>query len=648
MNNALRGLVDRRILLGYVLPALVITAGLQTLRVFFPSLAWYLKDTVGLPSTSLAVYALLTFFVGFLAAVFWRLLGPRRSLWMTAGGVALVRLAEQWVSSPAVDLWLSLLGTALFALFLPVWLGHLRAQRGLEAGPRWAFGLWLGLALDTAIKGANGTLDLSWSPGLWSTIGTVLLVLLVFWGLRREPFSAGRPISETGWLDALPLAGLGPFLLIQALIFQNLGWTAEVAGLQAQLAFLMVMVGNLAGLLGAIWGFSRPNTFRYLLAFVVLAYLGIAISSADQPGAAFLAILGIGQFLMGWAWSVIASLTSTADRPGLAPTTVSLGLGMVLFVLLAFVYYASMDISLGIPRHAILPVSGILFGLAVVWSVSQVQRKGRTPWLDRTALTCGLALLVFPLATMIALGRSPSAGAPTGSPVTVMTYNIHSAYSAAGRQDPEEIAQAIEASGAQIVTLDEVSRGWLIDGSTDLVFWLSRRLDMPILFKGTADPVWGNAILTRDPVLQTGAGTLPLSHTLIPRGYLWARVDVGGPEPLLVITTHLHHIEAEHDVRMEQVPVVVDFWNRRPYSLVMGDMNAQPGDPEMDLFSRAGLVDSWAQAGKGDGLTFSSTDPHERIDWIWHTPDTKAVSADVPATTASDHRPVVVTLELGP
>ncbi len=648
MNIASGGLFDRRVLLGYVLPALVITAGLQTLRVFFPSLAWYLKDTVGLPSTSLAVYALMTFLVGFLAAVLWRLLGARRALWVTAGGVAVVRLAEQFSTSPPVDLWLSLVGTALFALFLPVWLGHLRAQRGLEAGPRWAFGLWLGLSLDTAIKGANGTLDLSWSPGVWTGGATLLIVVLVFWSLQREPFSAGRPVSETNWGDALALFGLGPFLLLQALIFQNLGWTAEVAGLQAQLAFMMVMIGNLLGILGAVWGFSRPSTFRYLLAFVVLAYLGIAISTADQPGAAFLAVLGMGQFLMGWAWSVVASLNSSGDRPGLTPTTVSLGVGLVMFVLLAFVYYASMDIALGIPRDTIPPMAGVLFGLSVVWGVNRVQRQGRTPWVDPTAITCGVALLAFPLATMIALGSAPSASLPAGSPVTVMTYNIHSSYDAAGRQDPEAIARAIEASGADIVTLNEVSRGWLIDGSTDLVFWLSRRLDMPILFKGTADPVWGNAILTRDPVLQTGSGSLPLSSTLIPRGYLWARVDVGGPEPLLVIATHLHQIEADHDVRLLQVPVLVAFWGDRPFSLVMGDMNAQPGDPEMGLFSQAGLVDSWGQAGEGDGLTFSSTDPFERIDWIWHTPDIRATSAEVPPTAASDHRPVVVTLEIGP
>ena len=75
-----------------------------------------------------------------------------------------------------------------------------------------------------------------------------------------------------------------------------------------------------------------------------------------------------------------------------------------------------------------------------------------------------------------------------------MTYNLHSAYNSQGRQDLEAIAQVIEESGADVVALQEVSRGWLIDGSTDMAGWLSRRLGMPILFRGTTDPVWGNAI----------------------------------------------------------------------------------------------------------------------------------------------------------
>ena len=242
----------------------------------------------------------------------------------------------------------------------------------------------------------------------------------------------------------------------------------------------------------------------------------------------------------------------------------------------------------------------------------------------------------------------PAAGSPTGAPLRVLTYNIHSAYDSAGAQDPEAIARVIESTEADIVALQEVSRGWLLDGSTDLVAWLAQRLDMQVLFAGTTDPVWGNALLTRLPIRESGSAPLPLAGTHFPRGYLWASIDAGLPEPLLVIVTHLHHVESEHAPRLAQVPVLLGFWDRRPYSILLGDLNSEPDYAEMQLIADAGWVDSWAEAGTGDGLTWPAVGPFERIDWVWHTPDLRAVDAVVPATTASDHLPLFVSLEVGP
>ena len=47
------------------LPALVVTLGLQLLRVFIPSLAWYLRDTLGVGSAVLGACAFGTFLLGF-------------------------------------------------------------------------------------------------------------------------------------------------------------------------------------------------------------------------------------------------------------------------------------------------------------------------------------------------------------------------------------------------------------------------------------------------------------------------------------------------------------------------------------------------------------------------------------------------------
>ncbi len=61
---------------------------------------------------------------------------------------------------------------------------------------------------------------------------------------------------------------------------------------------------------------------------------------------------------------------------------------------------------------------------------------------------------------------------PEGLPVKVMTYNIHSGYNVDGGQDFEAIARVIEDSGADIIGLQEVSRGRLMDGAVDMTTWL--------------------------------------------------------------------------------------------------------------------------------------------------------------------------------
>jgi len=66
------------------------------------------------------------------------------------------------------------------------------------------------------------------------------------------------------------------------------------------------------------------------------------------------------------------------------------------------------------------------------------------------------------------------------------------------------------------------------------------------------------------------------------------------------------------------------------------------------MIGEAGLRDSWSDAGVGSGFTFSSGDPYQRIDWIWHSDDLVAVEAQVIQTQASDHLPVVAILDLAP
>ena len=630
-------------LLGWLLPAMVLSQGLQLLRVFIPSLAWYLRDTQGLSSLSLLPYAFGTFLAGYAAAWVWQALGSPRALWLTGGGVALIRLAEQVSRSPAGDLWLSLAGVAAFLLFLPVFLGHVRATAD-DPALRLSFGVVLGLGLDIALRGLFGTLDLSWVPGPLALAVAGLQAGLTLWALRREPQPAPDSLSEASWLQALPLLGIGPYLLLQLLNFQSQGWLETTADLSPPLGFVLVMLGNLLAAAGVAWGLARPATRHPLLAVAVGLYLVFAALPQEQPpGGAILGLL-LGQLLMGWGWAVLAIAASAASRRGLGRTTVALASGMLLFLVLAFGYYLALDVALPFSRHLVPPAAAGLLGVTLLLASISARGPGRPGWLDLTGVGAAAVLALVPLAMWVVQPPAPRPEPPAGLPVRIMTYNIHSGFSSAGRLDPEAIAQVIQASGADIVALQEVSRVRLLDGEADLVVWLSRRLGMPILFHGTEEPIWGNAVLSRYPVLESGWGDLPREGTLIGRGYLWARIQVGGPAPLLLIATHLHHVESEGRVRESQVASLLAFWAGRDHSLVLGDLNATPEAREMRQLAEAGLVDAWEQIGDGPGFTWPARDPYQRIDWIWHSADLSARQVVVIDSLASDHRPVMVTL----
>ena len=630
------------------LPALVLLLGLQLLRALIPGLAWYLRDTVGVSSAVLGGLGLGTFLLGFLAAPLRRVVGPLAFLRLSVGGLVALRLAEQIVHHPAADLALSLLGTVLFLFALPATLTQACATRPEAAAASLAGGWALGLTLDTVIKGFAGTLDLSW----WRSPLALLVVLIecgaLVWLLWRAPRVAAGAPAQASRPAALSLAGLGPLLFLQLMIYQNLGWMAQVASLTSSAALVLAMIGNLVLAAGVWVGLRRPFALRPLTAVLGVVCLALSATVAGQPTSVFTFNVLIAQFVVGWSLAAMALSAGAPSSPGFARTAASLTLGLLIFQVLTFAYYVSLDVRLPVQRTDLFTLAAVVFGLAVVRATTLLTAQPLAR-VSAAAAFVGVALAFLPaLAYALLQPAVVPAAEPGQPPLRILTYNIHSAYNSQGAQDPEAIARVIEASGADTVALQEVSRGWLLDGSTDLAAFLARRLKMQVLFQGTADPVWGNALLTRLPILEHGAAPLPLAGTRLPRGYLWATLDAGLPEPLLVIVTHLHHIEGEHAPRLAQVPVLIDFWDGRSFTLLLSDLNSEPGYREMELLQEAGLRDTWAGTGSGDGLTWPAADPSERIDWIWHTPDLQPLQADVLATTASDHLPLLAEFEASP
>jgi endonuclease/exonuclease/phosphatase family metal-dependent hydrolase len=627
----------------YLLPMLVFSFGLQLLRAFIPGLAWYLKDTVGIGTMSLIPYAFGTFILGFLAPLLLRIFGDRLALWITAGGLGIIRFIEQISRTPSLDFWLAIAGIGLFLNFISLYIGHIRGQDG-SPSHNCAYGLILGFAFDTALRGLFGARDLSTVSGFLPMILVGFITILIFWSLWKEPKTLQGKYTDGIGKGTYLLLAIGPLFTLQLLYLQSQGWVEEVAGLGYPIGFLVVLLGYLVAAGGLSLGYARPKSLHPLLAALFGIFMVMGIFYADQTGVFSLGLIILGQFFIGWGLATISSVYSSAKASGLWRTTLSVAGGMVIFLALSFAYYIGQDMALPIPRGSFPAAAAALFGILIFSGTLSARNNTRSSW-DYSGIAVVGILVLVPLVYWVVLGAGPEPDQPHGYPVKVMSYNIHSAFNVEGSQDLEAVASVIEDSGADVIGLQEVSRVRLMDGYADMPTWLANRLDMQMVFQGTDEPIWGNAILSRYPIIETGFGELPKEGSLIKRGYLWALIDVGAEEPLLVIVTHLHHIEEDSNIRVVQVPVIMDFWDEGSSTVVIGDLNANPDSPEMKLLAEAGLVDAWLEAGFGAGYTDASNAPVKRIDFIWHSVDLETIEIEVIQTQASDHMPVIATIK---
>lgn len=276
------------------------------------------------------------------------------------------------------------------------------------------------------------------------------------------------------------------------------------------------------------------------------------------------------------------------------------------------------------------------------------------------ALLLALALLVPAAhATAAPGGRDTDRGGPPGAAraFTLTNYNIAHGRGQDGVVDLDRTADVIRSSGAAVATLQEVDRHWssrssLLDQASALSDLLGvdhaygANLDRPPLVPGDPNRQYGTATLSALPILEQRNTLLPKADEREEqRGLLEVLLDIDGVETW-VLTTHLDHTSVA--ARELQVAAILDRVVELDGPVILtGDLNAEPDDPELaPLFGV--FEDAWDLAGEGDGYTFRSTAPTKRIDFVLVTPGIEVTAAEVPATEASDHLPVVAELEVSP
>ncbi|MHC4824908.1 MAG: endonuclease/exonuclease/phosphatase family protein [Planctomycetota bacterium] len=226
------------------------------------------------------------------------------------------------------------------------------------------------------------------------------------------------------------------------------------------------------------------------------------------------------------------------------------------------------------------------------------------------------------------------------------TYNIHHGEGTDGVFDLERIADVILASGADLVALQEVDVGTKRASGVDQAQALADLTGMEVRF-GEAIPYsggsYGEALLSRWPILETVRMPLPASpgHELRVAVAITVEPDPG--HRLRLIGTHLDHTKDSGDRELQVQALLEMLEGDSVPSLLVGDLNAEPGSVPMQLLLTAG----WRPSDPERLPTFPSVEPRRKIDWILLGPGVNLQPVAVEALhepIASDHCPLLVTL----
>jgi endonuclease/exonuclease/phosphatase family metal-dependent hydrolase len=274
-----------------------------------------------------------------------------------------------------------------------------------------------------------------------------------------------------------------------------------------------------------------------------------------------------------------------------------------------------------------------------------------------TRYSCQLHARVILAAAFAAIaGCARPAPVPSTPPeIRVLVYNVHAGKDAVGTDNLERVADLVRATKADVVLLQEIDRSTRRSGRIDQPDVLARRTGFAVAFGKTLDydgGEYGIAVLTRWPVTRAELIRLPVEPpqrrsggSYEPRGA--QRVMVRAPDrELVLINTHLDPSRDDHYRRQEIRTVLRIARHGGVVTLVGGDFNSTPESEVQASIRNAGLRDAWLECGRGDGFTYPADVPIKRIDYVYLTGSATCTHAEVLETTASDHRPLLVTVRL--
>jgi endonuclease/exonuclease/phosphatase family metal-dependent hydrolase len=632
----------------------------DVLRVFLPSLLTVFGDAGTTPATTLGGFAALWFVPGMLTVPALRRLRPDLVALGAAAALAAARLVLQGTDGGGPQLYAASAGVAAAV----VWLVAVAAA-GPPGRPA-AAGVTGGIAAAATLHVALRTVDLTWwaGAGPWLALAAAGLALLATTVLATSGGATGRggyrgvggyrgSGGERAGSPGLWFA-VGPALVLAGIVTASPSRAEAAAGWREHWPSFLILITCCLAVLGCLR--ARAWTRSPLVPATALVLL---LAAATLPRTTEQGVTGL---LPGWSvWAQAGAAVALGACLGWAGEGERVSrprarggaaaAGMLAFLVLVFGYYAGYDTAIGVPNAAVLLAAAVLVGVASLagagsahtWAPDRTRAaRRRQEDLAVAAVTC--VALIGALATAAAgFGAATATGA--GSyPVRLLSYNVRMGYDLRGRFDPKDLADAVRAQHPDVVVLNEVDRGWMVNGGHDLLELLADDLGMRYVFAPAADEVWGDAVLTRLPVLSTRSQRLSGPDSPTGAVALTVVLSLDSGRQLGVVATHLQP-DGGGQIPVAQARlagrIATGLVARDREVVLAGDFNAEPGSAQLAALG-PGLVDALRPARPLP--TYPSDRPDQQIDHVFTSPGLLASNIQVPATTASDHRPVAVSL----
>ena len=573
----------------------------------------------GQSNTTLAIIATSVFATSFLSPIVgWRL-GPKRSVGMSAAMLGIATLVATVSRSNIADLALSIVGLAGGMW----WLALLHSSRPPDRPSPFPVALPIAFSADLVLRSAFRTVPVV-DLNLTLAAPLILVASLVFLAAGVAAVGGARTWTRPDARGVFALIAVPAIFLVAETGATNGAQIALASGLglgpeaprATQLGMVLVGLGLAAGSLAL----SRPHP-RGVSAAVAVTAGAVLLWYVHAPVVSLVGGLVLAAGLFIAAATIPGAPLKATGSPAVA--CLALALGWLVFVGTAFGFYAF---------WAYLPA--IYAATAVVAIGALLGSGGGFPsW---RALPIALVPIVVgvPLIALLLTPQSPAID-ETRNNFRVMTYNIHQGFNAGQVPSLDNLVDVISRESPDVLLLQEVVRGWMIDDQHDALSVLAERLGMPYVFGPNIGDLYGNAILSRFPMTDVKRIHFSVQPSLAhqPRGAVGVRIG-----DVLIVTTHLDEIANSSGIRQEQVRAILREWDGEKVAIIAGDMNAEPGDLEMSLISEAGYGDLAEPAGP----TTTMNDPPKRIDYIWGIGVVGSNPHTVMALGASDHRAVVV------